>query len=222
MGLPPNLRNEKGDSLLMLASYHGHADTVRVLMEHGADPELANDRGQTPLAGAAFKGDMATIMALLDGGADVNGRSDGGKTPLMIAAMFNRSEIVDVLLERGADPQARDAGGLNAGQLAGAMGAVGHGGAAFAGLSPVVGGLGGHEQTIAHRARHIGRPDAQQAQGKDPVLRAGVEKVASVLRLSRELPGDAPRTECPGTPYLPAQILESVDHKAALSPPSCR
>ena len=71
MGLPPNLRNEKGDSLLMLASYHGHADTVRVLMEHGADPELANDRGQTPLAGAAFKGDMATIMALLDGGADV-------------------------------------------------------------------------------------------------------------------------------------------------------
>src|SRR6478735_11880282 len=61
MGLPPNLRNEKGDSLLMLSSYHGHSETVRVLMEHGADPELANDRGQTPLAGAAFKGDMATI-----------------------------------------------------------------------------------------------------------------------------------------------------------------
>src|SRR4051795_11886856 len=26
MGLPPNLRNEKGDSLLMLASYHGHVE----------------------------------------------------------------------------------------------------------------------------------------------------------------------------------------------------
>ena len=115
MGLPPNLRNEKGDSLLMLASYHGHADAVRVLMEHGADPELANDRGQTPLAGAAFKGDMATIQCLFWTEARMpNGRSEGGKTPLMIAAMFNRTEIVEVLLARGADPQARDACGLTA------------------------------------------------------------------------------------------------------------
>jgi ankyrin repeat protein len=35
MGLPPNLRNEKGDSLLMLASYHGQAETVRVLLNRG-------------------------------------------------------------------------------------------------------------------------------------------------------------------------------------------
>ena len=61
MGLPPNLRNEKGDSLLMLASYHGHADAVRVLLDHGGDPELANDRGQTPLAAAAFKGDPGVV-----------------------------------------------------------------------------------------------------------------------------------------------------------------
>ena len=52
-GLPLNLRNDKGDTLLMLASYHGHGDVVRLLMEHVADPELANDRGQTPLAAAA-------------------------------------------------------------------------------------------------------------------------------------------------------------------------
>ena len=200
MGLPPNLRNEKGDSLLMLASYHGHADTVRVLMEHGADPELANDRGQTPLAGAAFKGDMATIMALLDGGADVNGRSDGGKTPLMIAAMFNRSEIVDVLLDTW-----RRSSGARRRRTERRAACRRHGSgrrrrSGFRRLKPCRRRLGGHEQTIAHRARHIGRPDAQQAQGKDPVLRAGVEKIASVLRMSRELPGDAPRTECPGTP----------------------
>src|SRR5690554_2316931 len=54
--LVPNLRDSKGDSLLMLAAYHGHAELVSVLLRHGADTELVNDRGQTPLAGAAFKG----------------------------------------------------------------------------------------------------------------------------------------------------------------------
>ena len=39
-GLAPNLRNAKGDSLLMLASYHGHLDTVRVLLQYKADPDL--------------------------------------------------------------------------------------------------------------------------------------------------------------------------------------
>ena len=28
-GLPPDLRNDRGDTLLMLASYHGQADAVR-------------------------------------------------------------------------------------------------------------------------------------------------------------------------------------------------
>ncbi|WP_375409194.1 ankyrin repeat domain-containing protein, partial [uncultured Methylobacterium sp.] len=58
-GLPANLRNDKGDSLLMLAAYNGQAETAKVILDHGGDPELANDRGQTPLAGAAFKGDVA-------------------------------------------------------------------------------------------------------------------------------------------------------------------
>ena len=124
MGLPTNLRNEKGDTLLMLASYHGHAEAVRVLLERGADPALANDRGQTPLAGAAFKGDLQVARLLLEKGAAVDGRGDGGgRTPLMVAAMFNRTEIVDLLLAHGADPDARDGGGLTARTAAEAMGA---------------------------------------------------------------------------------------------------
>ncbi|MFC7553941.1 ankyrin repeat domain-containing protein [Pseudoroseomonas wenyumeiae] len=46
-GLPANLTNDKGDTLLMLASYHGHLETVRTLLHHGADPNRLNDRGQT-------------------------------------------------------------------------------------------------------------------------------------------------------------------------------
>ena len=54
----------------MLAAYHGHAETVRVLAELGADPGRANDRGQTPLAGAVFKKEPEVVRALLDAGAD--------------------------------------------------------------------------------------------------------------------------------------------------------
>lgn len=45
MGLVPNLRDGKGNSLLMLASYNGHRETARLLLKYGGDPELANDRG---------------------------------------------------------------------------------------------------------------------------------------------------------------------------------
>lgn len=122
-GLPANLRNDKGDSLLMLAAYNGQAETARVILEAGGAPELANDRGQTPLAGAAFKGDEAVVRLLLDHGAQVDGAGDGTRTALMVAAMFDRTEIVALLLERGADPARRDASGLTAADMARQMGA---------------------------------------------------------------------------------------------------
>ncbi|APA14271.1 hypothetical protein SS1G_11924 [Sclerotinia sclerotiorum 1980 UF-70] len=69
-GLPANMTNDKGDSLIMLAAYHGHAPLVRLLLQHGADPNSLNDRGQSPLAGAVFKGETEVVEALLEGNAD--------------------------------------------------------------------------------------------------------------------------------------------------------
>jgi hypothetical protein len=122
-GLPPNLRNQKGDSFLMLAAYHGHHDVARLLLEHGADAELPNDQGQTPLAGAAYKGDLEMVRLLLDHGAKVDGALSDGKTALMFAAMFNRVEVLDLLLARGANPLAQEAKGNTARSLAEVMGA---------------------------------------------------------------------------------------------------
>ncbi|MCJ1387769.1 hypothetical protein MMC18_000612 [Xylographa bjoerkii] len=69
-GLPATLTNDKGDSLIMLASYHGHAPLVALLLAHGADPNSLNDRGQSPLAGAVFKDEKEVVETLLEGGAD--------------------------------------------------------------------------------------------------------------------------------------------------------
>ncbi|GJE81668.1 hypothetical protein CJNNKLLH_3021 [Methylorubrum thiocyanatum] len=122
-GLPANLRNDKGDSLLMLAAYNGQAAATRVILEAGGDPELANDRGQTPLAGAAFKGEAEIVRLLLEHGAQVDGAGDGTRTALMVAAMFDRTEIVELLLAHGADPAKRDAAGMSAADMARQMGA---------------------------------------------------------------------------------------------------
>ena len=123
-GLPANLRNDKGDSLLMLAAYNGQAEAARVILENGGDPELANDRGQTPLAGAAFKGDTDIVRLLIAHGAAVDGVGDGTRTALMTAAMFNRTAIVALLLSHGADPDKRDGSGLSAADMARSMGAA--------------------------------------------------------------------------------------------------
>jgi uncharacterized protein len=123
-GVPPNLRNDNGDSLLMLASYHGHVDAVRTLLERGADPDLRNNNGQTPIAGAAFKGFDAVVETLLAHGADVEGASPDGRTALMVAAMFNRTTIMDLLIAHGANRDARDSAGTSAQDAAGRMGAA--------------------------------------------------------------------------------------------------
>ncbi|KAL7951262.1 ankyrin repeat-containing domain protein [Trichoderma barbatum] len=89
-GLPPNMTNEKGDTLLMLAAYHGHADVVKLLIQHGADPNRVNDRGQSPLAGAVFKKEDDVIDALVEGGAD----PDYGRPSAMeCVTMFNQEDI---------------------------------------------------------------------------------------------------------------------------------
>lgn len=122
-GWPANLRNESGDSLLMLAAYHGRLDTARALLDAGADPALCNDRGQSPLAGACFKGDLPMVRLLLERGADPGQRLPDGRTALIFAAMFNRVAILELLLAHGADPAVTDAAGVDAAQAARTMGA---------------------------------------------------------------------------------------------------
>lgn len=69
-GLTPDLTNDKGDTLLMLAAYHVHPETVRVLLARGAALDRANDRGQTALAAAVFRQSAEIVRDLLAAGAD--------------------------------------------------------------------------------------------------------------------------------------------------------
>ncbi|WP_432157164.1 ankyrin repeat domain-containing protein [Streptomyces sp. bgisy153] len=92
-GVPANLTNDRGDSLVMLAAYHGHAGAVRALLARGADGDQVNDRGQTPLAGAVFKGEAEVIRALLEGGADP---AAGTPSAVDTARMFGKAELLEL------------------------------------------------------------------------------------------------------------------------------
>ncbi|MDX3692683.1 ankyrin repeat domain-containing protein [Streptomyces europaeiscabiei] len=90
-GVPADLTNDRGDTLVMLAAYHGHADAVRALLARGGAADRVNDRGQTPLAGAVFKGEEGVVRVLLDGGADPVA---GTPNAIDTARMFGRNELL--------------------------------------------------------------------------------------------------------------------------------
>ncbi|MEU4163544.1 ankyrin repeat domain-containing protein [Actinoplanes sp. NPDC026670] len=93
-GLPPNLTNDKGDTLLILAAYHDHPETVAALLEHGADPNRVNDRGQTALSAAVFRQNPITVQALLRAGADP---AASGPSALAMADYFRLPEMAALL-----------------------------------------------------------------------------------------------------------------------------
>lgn len=95
-GLPVDLTNSNGDTLLMLAAYHVHPELVVTLLARGADHARTNRRGQTALAAAVFRGSVPIVTALLDAGADV----DAGSPSARETAQFFELPDMAALLAR--------------------------------------------------------------------------------------------------------------------------
>lgn len=98
-GLNPNLANHKGDTLLMLASYHNALECVKLLLKFGAKVDTPNDKGHTPLAGVCFKGYEEVAKILLEFGANPQGFG-GALSPINTAIMFRRKAILNLLLKK--------------------------------------------------------------------------------------------------------------------------
>jgi hypothetical protein len=90
-GVPANLTDAAGNTLLMLAAHYGHAETVTALLLLGAEPDRTNDRGQSPLAGAILKGRDDVVAALLAAGADPD---IGTPSARATAQTFNRADLL--------------------------------------------------------------------------------------------------------------------------------
>jgi ankyrin repeat protein len=94
LGVPVNLTNAAGDTLLILAAYHLHAELVRTLLQRGADHARVNDKGQTALAAAVFRRHRGIVTELLDAGADPD---LGPRSAVAVATFFELADMLDLL-----------------------------------------------------------------------------------------------------------------------------
>ena len=101
-------------SPLHAAAEQGYTETVKVLLEYGANVNavlLDEVLHITPLHEAAKFGHLEIIKLLLENGAIVNANLQG-YTPLFYAAIHGTSlEVIEYLLKSGANPNLTDDGG---------------------------------------------------------------------------------------------------------------
>ena len=131
-GVDVNMRGGDRNTPIMEAAFAGHLETVKLLLDHGADLSARKNDGETvitlgaghqdiadlfknvsALVDVASKGDNKAVKELIDKGTPVNGLDQHGQTALTEACWNGRTETVKLLLEKGADPNIKKADGQN-------------------------------------------------------------------------------------------------------------
>jgi len=90
-------------SALWAATKNGHAEVVKVLLEHGASSTRSDSQGLTPLMCAIDKGHLEVAKVLIEHGAPVNLIQGFDKTPLILASARGYLDGVKLLLAKGVD-----------------------------------------------------------------------------------------------------------------------
>lgn len=96
-----------GQTPLMAAVLRGKTETVKLLLEKGADVTLGEKDGYTPAHGAAFQGRIDVMKALHEHGIDIiHDQHEDGFYPYHRACWGKKkahTKVVEFLLEQGVD-----------------------------------------------------------------------------------------------------------------------
>ena len=94
------------------AKSHAKADTVRLLIDHGADVTAQNETHSTPLHLASSFGSAETVRLLIEHGADVTAKDGNHRTPLHLASSRVRAETVQLYIQHALMLKDRTRGSL--------------------------------------------------------------------------------------------------------------
>ena len=100
-GVPVDLTDEEGWSLLHHAAAVGQVDVINLLREKGCHVDLIDNEGRTPLHYAATNGDTETIRLLIAMGSNVNFVDNEGNTPLKWSVMCEEKAAIEELTKHG-------------------------------------------------------------------------------------------------------------------------
>jgi ankyrin repeat protein len=106
------ISNKEQWTLLHIAAENGHTETVKALIENGANVNAVDREKMTPLHLAVENGHTETVKALIENGADVNIVNQEKMAPLHLAVENGYTETAKALIENGADVNVMDRSGL--------------------------------------------------------------------------------------------------------------
>ncbi|QFI37422.1 ankyrin repeat domain-containing protein [Moritella marina ATCC 15381] len=113
-GLPIDIKNHKGYTALMIATYNGNRSIVNTLIKRGTDVCAEDNKGNTALMAAIFRAEFTIAKMLLKSDCDANQQNKAGQTAVMYATLFGRKELRSLLIKRGADVLLKDNSGNSA------------------------------------------------------------------------------------------------------------
>ncbi|KAJ0415332.1 hypothetical protein BJY00DRAFT_327145 [Aspergillus carlsbadensis] len=123
LGVNLNVKDEVGDTALLLATGNEHENVATYLVEQGADVNITGAMMETPLLVACTKGNQRLVQLMIDRGANINSMDENrntalckacregarfdltdldGETPLFGACRGGHETIAGLLIDRGA------------------------------------------------------------------------------------------------------------------------
>lgn len=176
--------DNEGWTALRCASWGGHSEAVRLLLDAGADVDGCDSEGRTALRAAAWGGHEEIARTLLDYGAHVDKADSKGRTPLIAAAYMGHHETVEILLDHDAEVNLADGDGRSALSVA-------------ALCVPTAAGVKGYGEVAALLLDRGADPGHRDLDGMTPLLLAAYEGHDDIVELLLEAGADVDETAGP-------------------------
>ncbi|KAK2850280.1 hypothetical protein Q7C36_009063 [Tachysurus vachellii] len=167
----------EGWTALRSASWGGHKEAVKILLEVGAEVDGCDPDGRTALRAAAWGGHEEILLTLIGHGATVDKRDNEGRTPLIAAAYMGQKEAVEILMDAGAEVDLADGDGRTALSVA-------------ALCVPSAAGGRGHIEVVGLLLERGADPEHKDKDGMTPLLLASYEGHEEVVELLLEAGAD--------------------------------